>query len=195
VIVATHMLESMIENPTPTRAEVTDVSNAVYEEADAVMLSGETSVGQHPIRCVNILDRVSRRIERSGGLGSAKKADLRTEKQKTIRAAVNLADSIPEALIVIFTRSGRTAHQAALLRPRAPIFAFTPEERVRRCLTLSRGVRSYQVEFRAQPRETIALAAEMLCRTRDVRPGTPMVVLTDTLYDEHTVDSVLLVHA
>ena len=72
VIVATHMLESMTENPTPTRAEVTDVSNAVYEEADAIMLSGETTVGKHPIRCVQLMDRVARRIERSGGLGYGK---------------------------------------------------------------------------------------------------------------------------
>lgn len=195
VIVATHMLESMIENPTPTRAEVTDVANAVYEEADALMVSGETSVGRHPIRCVNILDRVSRRIERSGGMGYGKEAELQTEKQKTIRAAVNLADSIPEALVVIFTRSGNTAHQAGLLRPRSPIFAFTPDERVRRALTLSRGVRSYRIEFRAQPKETIALATEMLRRTRDVKPGTPLVVISDTLQEDNVVDSVLLVHA
>ena len=67
VIVATHMLESMIENPIPTRAEVTDVANAVYEEADAIMLSGETTMGKYPVKCVEILDRIARSTESSRG--------------------------------------------------------------------------------------------------------------------------------
>src|SRR5204862_8212066 len=67
VIVATHMLESMIESPMPTRAEVTDVANAVYEQADAIMLSGETTVGKHPLKCIEVFDRIATRIERSGG--------------------------------------------------------------------------------------------------------------------------------
>ena len=69
VIVATHMLESMISNPIPTRAEVTDVANAVFEQADAVMLSGESTVGKYPVQCVRTLDTITRRIERSGGAG------------------------------------------------------------------------------------------------------------------------------
>lgn len=79
VIVATHMLESMIYNSLPTRAEVTDVSNAVFEEADSVMLSGEISVGKYPLDCVEVLDRIARRIERSGGMGYGRDAVLRTE--------------------------------------------------------------------------------------------------------------------
>src|SRR5690606_5738817 len=69
IIVATHLLESMIDNPMPTRAEVTDVANAVFEQADALMLSGETSVGRHPVRCVATLDRIARRLEREPGAG------------------------------------------------------------------------------------------------------------------------------
>ena len=80
VIVATHMLESMIENPVPTRAEVTDVANAVFEQADAVMLSGETSIGQYPIQCIEILDRIATRMEREPGAGFCHEIELRTEK-------------------------------------------------------------------------------------------------------------------
>ena len=135
VIVATHMLESMIRRiPTPTRAEVTDVSNAVYEEADAIMLSGETTVGKHPVRCVEVMDRVARRIERSGGLGLRQGSDiLRTEKQKSdSKRQVGLADSIAACSSgQYFTRSGRTgAPGGAAAAQKTPIFAFTPE-----CLT------------------------------------------------------------
>ena len=185
VIVATHLLESMITNPTPTRAEVTDCANAVYEEADALMVSGETSVGAHPVGCLEILDRVARRIERSGGLGYGADADLRTEKQRTVRAAVNLADSIQDALVVVFTRSGRTANQAALLRPRSPIYAFTPDDRVCRGLALSRGVRPFVIPFRDRPRETIADAVDTLRRRRDIPTGTPLVIVSDTLQQDN----------
>ena len=77
VIVATHMLESMIESPMPTRAEVTDVANAVFEQADAIMLSGETTVGKHPLKCIEVFDRISRRIERSGGAHYSEQADMK----------------------------------------------------------------------------------------------------------------------
>ena len=83
VIVATHMLESMIESPMPTRAEVTDVANAVYEQADAIMLSGETTVGKHPLRCIEVFDRIARRIERSGGANFFENADVSTPAAET----------------------------------------------------------------------------------------------------------------
>ena len=195
VIVATHLLESMISSPTPTRAEVTDVSNACYEEADSLMVSGETSIGKYPVRCLEILDRVTRRIERSGGLGYAREAILLTEKQKTVRAACNLADSIPEALIVVFTRSGSTAVQTALLRPRAPIYAFTPDDVVCRSLSLARGVRPFQVEFAKRPKDTIAKAVDILRSHRDIPTGTPLVIVSDTLQQDRPVDTILIEHA
>ncbi|MDB6032181.1 MAG: pykF, partial [Verrucomicrobiales bacterium] len=82
VIVATHMLESMIENPLPTRAEVTDVANAVFEQADAIMLSGETTVGKYPLKCIEVFDRIAQRIERSGGAGYQETAELLTPRHK-----------------------------------------------------------------------------------------------------------------
>ena len=195
VIVATHMLESMIQSPTPTRAEVTDVSNAVYEEADAIMLSGETTVGKYPIRCVEVMDRVARRIERSGGMGYGQESEAKTEKQKMIKAAVTMADSIPGALILAFTRSGRTAHQCALFRAKSSIFAFAPDSTICQALTLSRGVRSFEVPFSELPRDTIASAVDLLRRQRDVEPGTPLVVVSDIMHQDIAVDSILLVHA
>jgi pyruvate kinase len=174
---------------------VTDCANAVYEEADALMVSGETSVGKHPVRCIEILDRVARRIERSGGLGYASHADLRLEKQHAVRAAVQLVDSIQDAVMVVFTQSGATANQAALLRPRSPIYAFVPDERVCRALTLSRGVRPFAIPFREKPRDTIADAVATLRNRRDIPAGTPLVVFSDTLLMDQAVDSILLEHA
>lgn len=195
VIVATHMLESMISNPTPTRAEVTDVANAVFEEADVLMVSGETSVGKYPVECLEVLNRVARRIERSGGLGFAENSNLQNDKQKVIRTAVQLADSMPGAVLAVFTRSGATAHHTSLMRPRSPIFAFTPEEQVRRFLTLSRGTRSFCIDFEATPRLTIAKGIDLLRQEREMKPGTPVIVVSDTLQDDRPVNTILLEHA
>ncbi|MGZ5504535.1 MAG: pyruvate kinase, partial [Chthoniobacterales bacterium] len=137
VIVATHMLESMIENPVPTRAEISDVANAVFEQTDAIMLSGETTVGRYPVKCVEVFDRVARRIERSGGAGYAKDAELKDARQKTVYSAVVLADSLPRPKLIVFTRHGTMARYVSNLRPQhAPIFAFTPNEHVFRQLAL-----------------------------------------------------------
>jgi pyruvate kinase len=128
----------MIQNPTPTRAEVTDCSNAAYEEADALMLSGETSIGKHPKRCLEVLVKISSRIERSGGLGFGDQVLLRDERQKTAKAAVTLADSLPDARLVVLTRRGVLANHTAMLRPRLKEFyAFTPSDLVCRQLALT----------------------------------------------------------
>ncbi len=131
VIVATQLLESMITNPLPTRAEITDVANAVFEQADALMLSGETTIGRYPVECVEVLRRVAVRIERSGGAGYAENALLENVRQKMVASAVALANSLQDSKLVVFTLQGRMARYASNLRPqRAPIFAFTPSEEV-----------------------------------------------------------------
>lgn len=195
VIVATHMLESMLTNPLPTRAEVTDVSNAVFEEADSVMLSGETSVGKYPAECVEILDRISRRIERSGGLGYGKEAKLRTERQKTVRSAIQLADSIADARIVVFTRRGNMPVQTALLRPHSSIHAFAPDDVTCRKVKLARGVIARQIDFDGSPDVVLMRAIEVLKNENVVDEGTPLVVISDMVQEGKVVDSVLLIHA
>jgi pyruvate kinase len=196
VIVATQLLESMITQPTPTRAEVTDVMNAAYEEADALMLSGETSVGRYPERCVEAICRIAARIERSGGHGFAQNVLLRDERQKTARAAVTLVDSLPDARLVVFTRRGVLANHTAMLRPRtAGFFAFTPTDRVCRQLAVSRGVRPYKMAFAASIEETIHRATELLRQDGHVRAGTPIVIVSDILSDHFAANSILLHHA
>lgn len=195
VIVATQLLESMITNPTPTRAEVTDVMNAAYEEADCLMLSGETSVGRYPERCVEALVRISTRIERSGGHGFGQGVLLRDERQKTARAAVTLVDSLPDARLVVLTRRGNLANHVAMLRPRTSgFFAFTPTDRVCRQLALTRGVRPFKLAFASTIEETIERVSKLL-RDHDLAgPGTPIVIVSDIVSDHFAANSILMHH-
>src|SRR5438128_1106810 len=94
VIVATHMLESMISSPMPTRAEITDVAHAVFEQADAIMLSGETTVGKYPLACLEVFNRISRRIEASGGAGFHDNAEFTSPRQKLAKSAVVMANEL-----------------------------------------------------------------------------------------------------
>jgi pyruvate kinase len=196
VIVATQLLESMIINPTPTRAEVTDVMNAAYEEADSLMLSGETSVGRYPERCVEAIVRIASRIERSGGHGFGQNVILVDERQKTARAAVTLADSLVDARLVVLTRRGVLANHVAMMRPRtAAFFAFTPKERVCRQLSLTRGIRAFQMPFCSNIEETVQRATEQLRDAGLIRTGTPIVIVSDILSDHFAANSILLHHA
>ena len=182
VIVATHMLESMIENPIPTRAEVTDVANAVYEEADAIMLSGETTIGKYPIKCVEMLDRIARSIESSRGLMFTDELIADNDKQQIALAAVKLAESISAKAIIVPTRRGRMAGYVTNCHPQTPIIcAFTNDSRTRRQLVLNRNVLSYRIQFSSDPEKTLAKAANILIKRQEFLPEDRVVVLSDTL--------------
>ena len=193
VIVATHMLESMITNPVPTRAEVTDVANAVFEQADAIMLSGETSTGKYPVRCVEAFVKIACRIERSGGLGMASGAVMDNDREKTVRSATVLANSLPDSNIMIFTRRGTMASYVAGQRPeRALIFAFAPTWELCRKLTLHRAVVPIYMPFENTPERTIAAAENYLTENRMVRTGDPLVIVSDIFAGEDRFDSIQL---
>jgi len=193
VIVATHMLESMIENPMPTRAEITDVANAVFEQADAIMLSGETSMGRYPVECVLVFDRVARRIERSGGAGYGADAVLEDARQKTCASAVVLANSLPRANLVVFTHHGTMARYVSNLRPEnAPIFAFTPSEEVFRQIVISWGTHPVMLDFDPDPNVTIESAIAYLSREKLTSHGDNLVILTDLLGGRDKVDCIQL---
>ncbi|MDQ2918499.1 MAG: pyruvate kinase [Verrucomicrobiota bacterium] len=191
VIVATHMLESMIENPVPTRAEISDVANAVFEQTDAIMLSGETTVGRYPVKCVEVFDRVAKRIERSGGAGYAKEAELKDNRQKTVYSAVVLADSLPRARLIVFTRHGTMARYVSNLRPQyAPIFAFTPNEHVYRQLALCWGTHPVLLPFTDDPNTTIEAAEKYLSDAGLTRANDNLIVLSDLRAGGAQVDSI-----
>src|SRR5216684_1011364 len=193
VVVATHLLESMIKNRVPTRAEITDVANAVFEQADSIMLSGETSIGQYPVECVEVLNRVATRNERSGGAGYAEAAILEDARQKTVASAVVLANSLARSKIIVFTRHGRMARYTSNLRPqRATIFAFTPSEEVRRQLSICWGVYPIQIEFSDDPNVTIETAQKYLRDQKLTSAGDSLVIISDVRARDALVDCVQL---
>ena len=179
VIVATHMLESMIASPVPTRAEVTDVANAVFEQADAIMLSGETSVGRYPARCVEVFDRIARRIERSGGANFHDQAELKQPREKLVKSAIVLADRLGADAIIVFTNYGHMARYAAWQRARfSPIYAICPDERVAKSLVLYRSVVPFVVQFDfSDPEKTIDSALAMLQSREVISKGDSLVII------------------
>jgi pyruvate kinase len=192
VIVATHMLESMIENPVPTRAEVTDVANAVYEEADAIMLSGETTVGKYPHKCVEVFDRIARRIERSGSAKFHERANLTSPRQKLVKSAIVLADQLKADAVLVFTIRGNMARHAAACRPRySPIFAICEYPGVADSLALNWGIEAFVHPFNHErPEETVESALKWLSEQGRLRPGNFAVVISAISAGEQIVDVV-----
>ena len=190
VIVATHMLESMIDNPMATRAEITDVANAVFEEADAIMLSGETTVGKYPVRCVEVFDRIARRIEKSGGANYSDAAELSTARQKLVKSAVVMANELKAAGILVFTVHGTMARTAAWMRPHcSPIFAVCPSEEVAASLALNWGVYPVVVPFTHRESEPLIGEALKQLRTSDrLKSGDQIVIISSIAIGEAHAD-------
>ncbi len=176
VITATQMLESMIVNPRPTRAEVTDIANAIFDGTDAVMLSGETAVGAYPIQAVRMMDRVAREVEPAlpyARMLQDKERDLESTIFDAISYdAVHAAAQLDAKLIVAFTSSGTTARRVAKYRPHIPILAVTPDRASWHRLALSWGVTPYivaqseSIEHMTAEARTAALETGM-ARVRD----------------------------
>jgi pyruvate kinase len=180
VIIATQMLESMIENPRPTRAEANDVANGVLDGADAVMLSGETSVGKYVVEVVRTMDLIIRRAEEEYR-DQLDLADEAGEKQAEVfkaigRAACVLAKQIGAAAIVPITHSGETAKTIAKYRPYGKIIAVTDRERIRRRLNLVWGVRSILVPKIADTDTTLATIQQELLKSGYVNKGDYIVM-------------------
>ncbi len=192
VIVATHMLESMIESPMPTRAEVTDVANAVFEQADAIMLSGETTVGKYPIKCIEVFDRIAKRTERSGGANYVEGAMLTTARQKLVKSAVVMANELKAEAILVFTRHGHMARHTAWMRPRySRIFALCAQEELAARLTLPWGITPVVVPFdMIDPGNTIEGALKSLTAAGHLKKGQTIVVIGSIVISEQMVDTV-----
>ena len=181
-ILATHLLESMVENPIPTRAEAIDVANAVYEGVDAVLLSSETSVGEHPELVIRYLDRILSESEGYPGLNFAEALVLDDIKQNLARSAVRLAERSGAAGIIVITRTGLMADLLTNCSPvDVPIFAFSHVAYTRRRLMLNRGVYTYGIELDPDAETTIGDAMGVLLELNDINGSDLVVVVSDVL--------------
>jgi pyruvate kinase len=178
VIVATQMLESMITSPRPTRAEASDVANAVLDGADAVMLSGETSVGRHPIEAVRTMARVVESTEEHG-LHEMAAIDWRPKTRGGIicKAAAEVAEAVEARYMVAFTASGDTARRMVRYRCRVPVLAFTPEPAVRSQLALSWGVETFLVPSVDHTDEMVMQVDRALLNVGRVSQGEQVVIV------------------
>ena len=193
VIVATHMLESMIQNPVPTRAEVTDVSNAVLELADSVMLSGETTTGQHPVRCVEVMAKIAVTTEQDLPRVLTPEQPNDTPKVKLLRAAASLAQDLGNAGIIAFTRNGDVPRTLSSLRVTGcPIYAFMEEGHVHRKMCLLWGVKPFQVKFSAKAEDNITQALILLRDQGYCVPGQVLVIVTNVILGPQVIDSIQL---
>lgn len=182
VIVATHLLESMIENPMPTRAEVTDVANAIYEEVDAIMLSGETAMGNYPLKCIENLDKIARKSEMWAGLNYSQFLEKDCDKQYLAVSAVELAEDLKAKGILVVTRRGIMVRYVTNARPfNSIIYAFTNDSRTRRQLSLNRSVQPYRMDFSKDPERTLQLALAKLKEKQGLIEGDKIVVISDVL--------------
>ncbi len=193
VIVATHLLESMIHSPMPTRAEVSDVCNAVREQADAVMLSGETTTGSYPFESVEVMKNIIGSTEPTVSRSLNSRLTLTEPKSKMLRSAAVLSQDLGQSGIIVFTRSGFLGYMLAALRPRGlPIYAFTDVPETFRHLCLPWGVEPFLMEFSNDPELTICNAIRILQVSNWVTPGSWLVVITNVLAHGQVIDAMQL---
>ena len=183
VITATQMLESMVENPRPTRAEASDVANAVFDGTDAVMLSGETATGKYPREAVAIMSRIVVEAERN----LAENGHERRRRHRRLSIAETICESIAHAAddldmgaIAIFTESGNTARLISKYRPKAEIFAFTHTPQVCHRMNLFWGVHPMLHHQARSAEDMVDSAEEVLCRRGRVKPGDVMGIVAGT---------------
>jgi pyruvate kinase len=186
VITATQMLESMIENPRPTRAEASDVANALFDGTDAVMLSGETAAGKYPFLAVEAMARIASEIERTTSFSDGPKYDVpmlhrlrigATPTEHAIAAATVEAVRLLDApAVVTFTRTGGTSRLVSSYRPPVPILGVTDQNRTWRQLSLVWGVHPVMCELEVNYENMLGIAREYLLRNRLAEPGQRIVV-------------------
>jgi pyruvate kinase len=199
VITATQMLESMIEHPRPTRAEASDVANAVLDGTDCVMLSGETSVGAYPVEAVAYMDRIIRAIEESGSAAgtaahSVPEDMLRNVADAIGRASCVIAGQINAAAIVCLTSSGGTARVIAKYRPDTPILALTDDAETMRRLAFTWGITPVLIPSLSEMDYQLAALREHVLATGFVRKGESVVYSAGSPLQKRVSTNMLEVH-
>lgn len=180
VIVATQMLESMIEYPMPTRAEVTDVAHAAVTRADATMLSGETAAGQHPIGAISAMRTILQETESHLSPETNHPVCFLGERQAIADAAVTMALSMQAQAIIVLTRSGSTAQAVSMFRSGLPIIAVTDTPATERALQIVHGVQTLGISFEKDPELTVEKAFAAIRERHIIESGKKIVVISDS---------------
>ncbi|MBT3917441.1 MAG: pyruvate kinase [Rhodospirillaceae bacterium] len=180
VIVATQMLESMINSPTPTRAEASDVATAVFDGADAVMLSAETAAGEYPLEAVSIMDRIIRSAEQDDHYKLSNIRERRqtrgTDADAITAAAKQVAQTLDAAAIVTFTTTGSTTLRAARERPTVPILGLTPNVGTARRLVLTWGVHPVETSHFTEFNDVVNCATDVAAKEKFATPGQRLII-------------------
>jgi pyruvate kinase len=198
VITATQMLESMVESPRPTRAEASDVANAVWDMSDALMLSEETAVGRYPVETVAMMDRIIRRAEAATGefdreVMTPPESDDHSYVVALAARRIVESDANMKA-VVCFTNSGYTALLLSKVHPNAPIYAISPHESVSRRLALARGVTSFCVDSVRSSEQLLGMVDRMLIERRLVAKGEEVVVVASMPVSSQGTTNFLKLH-
>jgi len=182
VIIATQMLETMIQKPNPTRAEVNDIANAIYDGADAVMLSGETAIGKYPVESVKIMSEIADSVERDMDWQNFnryihQKAGPENDKRSSIcHAAMTLSNDLSIQTIVIMTESGQTAIKMAQHRPKAQIYALCSHKHVFQMLSLIWGITPVLVDSFQSTDEMILSSGKILKDNNYLKAGDKYII-------------------
>jgi pyruvate kinase len=199
VITATQMLESMTHEPRPTRAEASDVANAILDGTDSVMLSAETAVGEYPVQAVETMARIISFTETSCAEIDRHREHIfahqtGTEGRAIAEAAVYAAQEIRAPLIIVFSKSGTMARHLAALRPKQRTVAFTPHERTRNALSAVWGLEPHLLDFGCRSFELLARADEALIRLGLVERGQMVVAMAGRLPEQASLSSMMKLH-
>lgn len=199
VVTATQMLESMIHNPRPTRAEASDVANAIFDGTDAVMLSGETAAGKYPVEAVETMARIAQRAEAALHYEEMLGKRRTVTPQRTVTDAISYAtcataQDLGAAAIITSTESGHTAKMVSKYRPRAPIVAVTPHAKVMRKLALVWGVQPLLVGVRNNTDEMMAAAVEVSLSAGLIKGGDLVVITAGVPVGVHGTTNLIRVH-
>ena len=180
VIVATQMLESMITHSRPTRAEASDVANAVIDGADAVMLSGETSVGKYPVQAVATMSRIITSVEASGTDVRGLQHNPRTSGGAIVKAAKDIGDALGAVALVAFTQTGDTARRLSRLQPTQRLLVFTPVEQVQRQMALLWGAEAHLVWTVKTTDDMVRQVDSALLNRGVCHPGDLVIIVAGT---------------
>lgn len=198
VITATQMLDSMIHNPRPTRAEASDVANAVFDGTDAVMLSGETASGSYPLESVqmmaSIVDEAESNFERWGHSDTSIEAAVHDDAISITRAARELAHDRNVAAIAVFTQTGKTALLMSKARPGVPILAFTPHERACNRMAIDWGVQPYIVPYAFNMEDMLKIVEKNILASTPIKPGQQVVIITGFPICDFRAPNLALLH-